>query len=150
MSRLQAVFGVAIAIAGVSRADLRAARAEKNLEKRAGFALDNAEKMLSSAGDAYRQGEWEKTRSALQELRESVELAYESLRETGRSPRRNPKHFKRAEIKTRQLLRNLEDLRLKMGVEEREQVEPVRAYVEKVHDLFLEGIMGTGKWKKQP
>lgn len=148
--RLAVLLTLAVLSTGWARADLTAARSEKKLEKRAQLALKNAEKMLDSAGDAYSKGDWEKTQASLQEVRESVELTYESLRETGKTPRRSPKHFKRAEIQTRKLLRNLEDLRLRMGVEERERVEPVREYIEKVHDLFLEGIMGTGKWKKQP
>jgi hypothetical protein len=69
------------------RADLSRARAERNLERRARLALDNARGQLHAASDAYKSGDWEKTTAALDELRESVDLAYASLKETGKSPR---------------------------------------------------------------
>lgn len=140
---------VAIAVfmsAGWMRADLTAAKAQPKLEKRARMALDNAEKMLSSANKSYKAGDWEKTVAALDEIRDSVELAYDSLKETGKNPRKKPKHFKHAEIKTRELLRELEDFRLRMSLEERESMVPLQRYIERVHDDLLEGIMGTGQW----
>ena len=39
------------------------------------------------------------------EIQEAVELAHEALSATGKHARRNPKHFKRAEIQTRNLLK---------------------------------------------
>ncbi|MCC6861844.1 MAG: hypothetical protein IT158_24950 [Bryobacterales bacterium] len=122
-------------------ADLDRARAESNLEKRAGKALENAEDALNSARQAYDAGDLEKTRRFLDEIAESVDLAFTSLKETGKNPSRNSKHFKRAEVKTRALLKRLEGLSENMGVADRPLVETVSKRVQKVHDDLLLGIM---------
>ncbi len=131
------------------RADLTPARAETNPEKRADKALVNAQAMVHEAEKFFRAGESTRTKEALEELRQSVELAYASLRESGKNPRRSPKYFKRAEIKTRDILRSLKDFQLRMSVDEREWVDPVRNYVRQVHDDILAGILGTEDWKKK-
>ncbi len=128
-------------------ADLAALEAEPNLEKRAQKALDYAEKMLKAADKAHQAGDWPKTLGSLQEIGKSVQLAFTSLKQTGKNPRRSPKHFKRAEIRTRKLLRNLEDVRLRVSFEERDRIEPIRKGIQEIHDDLLEGIMGTGEWR---
>jgi hypothetical protein len=125
--------------------DLTAIRTEPNLERRSELALDYAHTSLDQARDAYHAGNVEKTEMALAELRESVELAYQSLEETGKDARRSPKFFKRAELKTRDLLRRLEGLRTTVGFEDRALVEKVRDRVAEVHDDLLKGIMSKKK-----
>src|SRR5690242_15432973 len=90
------------------RADLAQVRAESNLEKRSKLALENAGTAYKSARAAYDKGEAKAAAAAIQEIQDSVELAYTSLKETGKDPRRSPKWFKKAEIDTRDLLRRLE------------------------------------------
>lgn len=126
-------------------ADLTAARAEPNLEKRSRKALENAEKVLNAARQAYQNGDLGKTDAALEELGESVALASESLKQTGKNPARSPKHFKHAEIKTRALLRRLDNFRDHMGVDERETLDRVRAVIDKINQELLQGIMGGKK-----
>ena len=128
-----------------ARADLTAARAEPNLEKRSRKALDNADRAVTAARQAYRNGELQQSLAALEEVGESVLLAHESLRQTGKNPARSPKHFKHAEIKTRGLLRRLDDFRQEMSVEDREALDRVRAVIDRVHRELLEGIMGGKK-----
>ncbi|MEK7409712.1 MAG: hypothetical protein AAB225_32015 [Acidobacteriota bacterium] len=132
----------ALAAAAPGRADLAAARAEPNLEKRSRKALDNAAAALTAAEKAYRQGDLKHTQVLLAEVRESVELAHESLQQTGKNPSRSPKHFKHAEIKTRELVRRMGDLREHMAIDDREVVDQVRARVREIHDELLRGIMG--------
>ena len=146
MIRLAAVLAAFLA-AAPALADLTAARAEPNLEKRSRMALDNAEQVLRLAKEAYSQGDIQRTQAALEELRDSVLLAHESLRQTGKNPSRSPKHFKHAEIKTRGFLRQLGDFRETMSWEDRDALDQVRAAIEKVHQELLLGIMG-GKKKK--
>lgn len=129
-------------------ADLAKARAETKMDRRASLALDNAEAQLSAAAQAYRRGEWEKTLAALEEVRESVELAQESLAASGRDPRRSTPH-KRLEIRTRKLLRTLTDLRERMSVDERPQIDSVIAVVQKVHEETLDAVMGGALKKKR-
>ena len=127
------------------RADLAKAKAEANLDRRARLALDNAAAAMRSVSQFYRAGDWDKTAAALAEVNESVVLAYASLRETNRNPR-NSSQFKNLEIKTRELLRNLEDFRQTLSLEEREKAMPVVDNIRKIHDEVLNSVMGVTKW----
>lgn len=130
------------------RTDLAAVQAEPNLERRAAKALDNADRALKTGQEAYRNGYADRTLAAFDELRESVVLANDSLKQTGKNPSRSPKHFKRAEIRTRELLRRINDFRPQMSPEDREPLEKAEAAIQKIHEELLAGIMG-GKKKKR-
>jgi hypothetical protein len=145
--RFLAVVAIAVAAAATLAAtDLDPVRAEPNLEKRAQKALDNAEKVFKSAQDSYLvKGDLKQTGIQLDEVAESVELAYTSLLATRKNPSKSPKHFKRAEIETRSLLRRLDDFRDQMSVEDRDTTDKARALLQKVHEELLEGIMGGKK-----
>jgi hypothetical protein len=121
--------------------DLSAIKMEPNLERRSERAIDNATAAMDSARDASTAGESEKVRVALEEVRDSVDLAYQSLVDSGKSARRNPKFFKRAELKTRELMRRLEGLAQAVDSDDRTFVESVRDRVSKVHDHLIEDIM---------
>ncbi|MCP5113629.1 MAG: hypothetical protein GY953_22580 [bacterium] len=123
-------------------ADLEVVKAERNLEKRSRLALENADKMLDGARDAYLTGDGAKLEASFQELEESVELAYQSLRETGKKPRKNAKHYKRGEIGTRKLLRRLDTFQAEMSYLDRDKIGEVIKTVQKVHDDFLRDVMG--------
>jgi hypothetical protein len=136
----------ALLAAGSLQADLARARAEQNLEKRSGLALDNAKAAYQSARQAYDKGESERVAALVAEIQESVDLANESLNATGKDPRRSPKWFKRAEIDTRDLLRKLDAFQQEMSFSERPMLEKVKARVQQVHDDLLLGLM-EGKKK---
>ena len=131
---------------GPVRADLKKAQAEKNLEKRSQLALDNALSQYQVARTAYEKGENDQTTAAIAEILESVDLAYTSLKETGKDPRKSSKWFKKAEMQTRDLARKLESFGLTMGFNDRPMLEKVKARVQQVHDDLLLGIM-EGKHK---
>ena len=138
---------VALMGAGPLRADLAKAKAERNLAKRSRLALDNANAQFRAASQAYKTGgKWEAATEALNEVRESVDLAYAALKETGKKPRQSME-FKNLELKTRALLRNLRDFFQTMGANERDEVAPIAAHVEQVHDEVLESIMEPAKGK---
>src|SRR5262245_36578165 len=103
--------------------DLAAVKSEPNLEKRSDRALDNANVALDAARDAYNNGDYDQSQAQLDEVGASVDLAYESLTQTGKDPRRSPKWFKRAELRTRELLRRLEGLRDTVSFADRDRVE---------------------------
>lgn len=128
-------------LAGGARADLQQAKAEPNLEKRSKLALDNAEQALTEARAAYAKGEFAQVEARATELRESVELADASLRDTGKNPRKNPRWFKHAEIVTRDLLRRLDAFEQEMSVTDRAMLDPVKAKVQQVHDNLLLGVV---------
>jgi len=136
----------ALALAGAARADMKQALAEPNLEKRSQLALNNAVAAYKTARAAYEKGENEQVAAGIAEIQESVDLAYTSLTQTGKDPRRSPKWFKKAEIDTRDLLKRLEAFDHEMSFSDRPMLEKVRAKVQQVHDDLLVGLM-EGKHK---
>ena len=127
--------------AAVLHADLKAAMAEHDLGKRSKLALDNAGATLKAVREAYQKGDNEALGPLLKELEESIGLAWDSLENTGKNPRKSPKWFKEAEIKTRGLLRKLESLQHDMDFEERVWLDQAKVRLEKVHDDLLVGLM---------
>jgi hypothetical protein len=119
--------------------DLATIKLEPNLERRSELALGNASAAMDTARDA--STDEAKLKAALTELRESVDLAYQSLLDSGKSARRNPKFFKKAELKTRELMRRLEGLAQAVDADDRVFVESVRDRVSKVHDDLIQDIM---------
>lgn len=125
--------------------DLARVGAEPNLEKRAHAALENAEEALKQAREAYAKGDDAAATARLEEVERSVELAASALEQTGKNPSRSPKHFKQAELSTRGLLRKLDNFRDEMSVADRAVEERVAEAVQKIHDAWLDGIMGKKK-----
>lgn len=125
--------------------DLARVGAEPNLEKRAHAALENADESLKAAREAYAKGDDAGAVARLTEVQRSVELADSALKQTGKDPSRSPKHFKQAELKSRELLRKLDGFRDQMSVADRAAEERVAEAVQKIHDAWLDGIMGKKK-----
>lgn len=124
--------------------DLAGVKSEPNLEKRSDRALENANSALDAARDSYTRGEYDQSQTQLDEVGASVDLAYESLRQTGKDPRRNG-HFKQAEMRLRELLRRLEGLRQMVSFSDRAAVDKLRDHVSDIHDNLLDGVMGRRK-----
>ncbi|PYT15665.1 MAG: hypothetical protein DMG59_12990 [Acidobacteria bacterium] len=124
--------------------DLSSIKTDPNLERRSDRALDNANSALDAARDAYTAGDAAKTQAELDEVGESVDLAYQSLVETGKDARRSSK-FKHAELKTRELMRRLDGLRQTFNFDDRGLVDKVRDRVAQVHDDLLKRIMSKKK-----
>ena len=143
------VLALALTLAGGAAAstELDAVRAEANLEKRSKLALDNAASARRSAREAYQAGDTATVTAKTDEIGESVDLAYNSLTETGKNPRKSPKWFKHAEMETRELTRRLEDFAQQMNYNDRAILDKIRARVEQVHDELLTGLM-EGRKKK--
>src|SRR4051812_34779451 len=135
-----------LAFAGAARADLKQALAEPNLEKRSQLALTNASAAYKAARAAYEKGENDQVAERIAEIQESVELAFTSLNQTGKDPRRSPKWFKKAEMETRDLMKRLESFEHEMSFNERPMLEKLKAKVQQVHDDLLVGLM-EGKRK---
>ena len=136
----------AIAGAAALHADLKKAQAEPDLEKRSKLALDNAFAAYQTARDAYQKGEMEPVQAGIEEMEQSVDLAYQSRTETGKNPRRSPKWFKIAEIATRDLTRRIASFQDQMSYTDRALLDKVKARVQQVHDELLLGLM-EGKKK---
>jgi hypothetical protein len=144
---LAAALALVLVAAGVVRADLKRAMAEPNLERRSGLALDNAAAALKAAREAYDKNDSDLTAKDAAEIRESVDLAYDSLVRSGKNPR-NSSWFKKAEISTRDLSRKLESFQEQMSYSDRPMLDAVKDEVQKVHDDLLMGVMEGRKKKK--
>lgn len=125
--------------------DLAHIESEPHPEKRAHMYLEHADSVLKDARDAYDKGDSQGASSLLEEVQRSVELTQTALKQTGKNPSRSPKHFKYAELKTRDLLRKLDGFREAMSVADRSAADRVIAAVQKIHDALLDGIMGKNK-----
>jgi hypothetical protein len=132
---------IALLAAQLYALDLGTIKKEPNLERRSDLALQYANSALDTARDAYAAGDVDKTGAAIEEVGSSVDLAYDSLGQTGKDPRRSPKFFKRAEMSTRQLLRRLDGMIESMSVADRLVAEKVRGRVADIHENLLKGIM---------
>ena len=86
--------------------DLASVKAEPDLDKRSDLALANADQYIDAARHAWTGGDMKAVESALNEIRQSVELSYDSLHQTRESPRHS-KFYKRSEQKILSLLRRL-------------------------------------------
>ena len=133
-------------IPALLHADLKRVMAEPDLGKRSKLALDNAVEALKATREAYNRGENEKVAADANEILESVNVASDSLKATGKNPRRSPKWFKQAEIATRDLLKKLETLQHDMSFDERNVLDKAKARTQEVHDELLMGLM-EGKHK---
>jgi hypothetical protein len=143
---IPAVLLLALGLAPLARADLKAALAERDLGKRSKLALVNANAALKTARDAANRGDTARLKDAAAEIRDSVDLAYDSLESTGKDPRKSPKWFKNAEIQTRELLKKMETLQQDLGFQDRPLLDPLKARLQQVHDELLMGLM-EGKKK---
>ena len=125
-------------------ADLASIRTEANLERRSDLALDYAHQAVDTARDSYAAGDASKMQAALSEAGDAVDVSYQSLSETVKNPRNN-KSFKRAELRTRELMRRLDGLAQTVALDDRELVTRLRDRVAEVHDNLLKGIMSKKK-----
>jgi hypothetical protein len=115
--------------------------AEDNLEKRSDLALKYADTRLDAAREAYAKADPESFRALMGEFTGAVELSYESLQESGKKARRNPKYFKRAEKSIRKLLARLETLTVEVAIDDRPTVTTASKRLNEIHDQLILDIM---------
>jgi hypothetical protein len=121
--------------------DLAAIKQEPNPEHRSELALDNADAAVTACGNAYKNGDLDKTKAEATEIEESVTTALDSLNETGKDARRHPKYFKQAELATRHLIRRLDGLIESMSSADRPALLYVRDRISDIHDQLLSDMM---------
>jgi hypothetical protein len=104
-----------------------------------------AETRLKDAWKLVReQGGRPQFETAIGEIVACTELALDSLRSTGRRPGKLTRQYKRGEIRTRMFEKELKELALAVGFDERERVEAARRRIAEIHEHFLNAIM-TGR-----
>ena len=124
---------------------LDAVRSEPNPEKRAKFALDNANSAIDTARQAYTAGDVKQSVEAVIEIRDSVDLCLESLNATHKDARKSPKAFKRAEMDIRELVRRLKSLETDFSVDDRAEVVKTVQRLQEIHDELIARIMSKHK-----
>ena len=135
---LSAVVCLATVLLGQS---LEEVKREPDAEKRYQLALDVAKRSLDEAREAMTKVDATAMKSALAACAEATEFALTSLEAMGRQPYRNTKNYKKAELRTRDLLRRLDTLLKDANVDDRAGIESVYARVNAVHEKLLEGVM---------
>jgi predicted RNase H-like HicB family nuclease len=136
-------------VAAQEHRDLESIRSIPDLEKRSRSALEFARDSVDSMVKAYQQGDSEQGEDLLDQIQQAVELSLESLKATGKIPHKKPKHFKRAEIETRKLLRDLDGARAELSYDQREYLDSVYERVSEINSELLMGIMTKPKKKKE-
>jgi hypothetical protein len=124
--------------------DLTAVKAEPDPDRRSELALANADQGIDSARDALTKGDIKTVETSLGEVRQAVELSYESLHQSREKPRHS-KFYKRAELKILALLRRLNTLRDDLEADNREPADAVISRLRQLHDELLTDIMSKRK-----
>ena len=138
---MRRVIGFLVAMGLALGADLAAVKAEPNREKRAEKALVFAGEVVTAMRGELDRNDVEKIQAQLKDFEAAVDLAVDSLKATGKNARRNPKHFKKTELRLRELLRRLETLRQDMSLDDRPVLDGVKAQVEKRIDELVEATL---------
>jgi hypothetical protein len=141
MRTLLLAASLALLFMPISDADLKKALAEPDLERRSKLSLDNASAAYQAARDAYRKGDMQQAQAYIDEVEQSVDLAYQSLNDTGKNPRKSPRWFKSAELATRDLSRRIAGFQEEMSYTDRPMLDKLKARVQQVHDDLLLGLM---------
>ena len=114
---------------------------EPKLEKRSDRALSYARAAVARAVDAYEEGRPEQAREILASIVQAAEISRAALEETGKVARKKPKPFKKAEIDTRKLLKELQDAQRTLTFEERPDFDPAITRIDEINQSLLFEIM---------
>lgn len=134
-----------LALIAAPPAGLDQVRAEPRLEKRSELAIEHAGTAVARARKTVSQsGSRTELEEALKEAVEACQLALDSLRETGKKPNKLGRQYKRAEMRTRQYVKELTDVALALSIDDRTAAESARDRIQLLHEEFLVGVM-SGK-----
>lgn len=124
---------------------MEAVRGETDPLRRFDKALQFAGERLQQAWKLVREsGPRAELESAVEDALTASQLALDSLRSTGRRPGKLSRQYKRGELRTRALEKELKQLSLAVGFEERERIEQARRRLAEIHEQFLHAVM-TGR-----
>jgi len=126
--------------AATAATQIDAVKSERDLDKRAEMAADLADRDFDAARQAWQAGDWTKTLSELNEMKESAELADTSLEQTTKQPRNN-RHYKTVEMKLSNLIRRVDDFRQGVDYEQRDAVNRIETRLQELHDKILDAVM---------
>jgi hypothetical protein len=139
------VFATMFLLAQVAPMTLDQIRADQNPEHRAHSAIEYAVGAERNAETAYARSDMKAVASELKNMADAVELANQSLEQTGKSAMRHPAPYKFGELRTQEMLVRLGDLERKMDADERPVLSGPQAKVQEIHDAWFDGIMSKKK-----
>jgi len=126
-------------------ADLERVKKEPDAIKRSEQALDVAAEALKDARALPAEGgSVDALQKDMDTLIAAVELSLKSLQDTGKPPRKLTRYYKRGELKTREMERQVDNLVQALAFDNRPPVEKAQARLTVLHDEFLFGVM-SGK-----
>jgi L-ribulose-5-phosphate 3-epimerase UlaE len=125
----------------VLAADLASVRAEPDFFKRSQKAVEHAQQSLTKAREAWNKGDLKAYEAQLEEAAAAAELCLTALESDGRHPSKLGNQYKKAEQKTRDLLRRAENFARDVGIDDRPLAEKLVERIQKVHDQLLAGVM---------
>ncbi len=114
---------------------------DADLEKRYLAAFDAAHKAVDASRKATEAGNPDEAKKLLDTAAQEVEGVVKSLEATGKPPYKNAKHYKKAELRTREILRRIDTLLRDASFEERDSLKSAHDRVTAVHEKLLEGVM---------
>jgi hypothetical protein len=82
-------------------------------------------------------GEYERALATLAAYQEKVRLVHQALRETGIDAERKPRGFRQMELHLRSALRSLDDTISRLPYERREEFQPYREELDRIHSDLL-------------
>jgi hypothetical protein len=139
------VFAVLVLLAQGAPLNLDQIRSDPNLEHRAHAAIEYGVAAERNAEAAYSRGDMAAVAAELKNMADAIELAQQSLDQTGKSAMRHPGPYKFGELRTEEMLVRLGDLEHKMDLDERNVLAGPKEKVQEVHDAWFDGIMSKKK-----
>jgi hypothetical protein len=125
--------------------DLEAVKKEQDRQKRSELALDAAAEALKDARALPTEGgSVADLQKDLDTMVQAVELSLQSLHDTGKHPNKLSKYYKKGELRTREMLKQLENLIQAIAFDNRPPAEKAHDRLVVLHDEFLFGVM-SGK-----
>jgi hypothetical protein len=120
-------------------------RKEPDLVRRGERALAYADAAAVRARQIVREsGSRAHLFEVLEETVQAAELSLKSFRDTGRKASKLSKQYKRGELRSREIVRQLGDIASALSIDDRPGAEKLRDRVSLVHEEYLLGVM-SGK-----
>jgi hypothetical protein len=138
---MTAVVGVLLLLMAQAPATLDQVKTESNPERRAKDAVGFAARAERQAEAAYDKGDADGVRADLRTMEDAMDLAKQSLSESGKKASRHPGPYKFAETRSHELLLRLDDFEHRMDESERPLVENPKNRLQQIHDAWFEEIM---------
>jgi hypothetical protein len=120
-------------------------RKEPDLVRRSERALALADTLCTKARQIVRDsGSRTVLLETLEQTVQAAELSLSALKGTGKQASKFSRQYKRGELRTRDIVRQLNDISAALGIDDRPEAEKLRDRVSLVHEEYLLGIM-SGK-----